>query len=119
MRKRRLIIMAKAQVEKASMKELRGLVKEILVGLHTEAETGKKVTNADADFAVKAVGQAIFKTLESGNHAGITGVGTLELRERGERKGRNPQTGDELVIEARTSVGFNPSPALKTAVKGL
>jgi DNA-binding protein HU-beta len=114
-----MIIMAKANVEKVSAKELRGQVKAILAELHTEAETGKKVTNVDADFAVKAVGQALFNALASGNHAGIQGVGTLELRERGERKGRNPQTGEEITIEARKSVGINPSEALKEAVKGL
>lgn len=101
------------------MKDLRGAVKANMVALHTEAETGKKVTNVDADFALKAVGQAIFDALASGKNAGIQGLGTLELRERGERKGRNPQTGEEITIEARTGVGIKPSKALKDAVKGL
>lgn len=109
---------------KATSKDLKVAVKEILVALQTEVaekegKTVKKVTNRDAEFAIKAVGQAIFETLAGGENAGIQGLGTLELRERGERKGRNPQTGEELIIEARTGVGIKPSKALKDAVKGL
>lgn len=111
--------MAKANVEKMAMKELRSSIKEILVGLHAEADTGKKVTNVDVELALKAVGQAVYNGLANGNHVGIPFVGTVELRERGERKGRNPQTGEELTIEARTSVGLNASDGLKQAVKGL
>lgn len=106
-------------MEKATMKEVRVAVKEVLANLNAEAETGKKVTNKDAEFAVKAVGKVLFDLLASGKNAGIHGLGTLELRHRAERQGRNPQTGEPITIEARTGVGIKPSEALKEAVRGL
>ena len=109
--------MSKVVTEKISMKEFRSAVKVVLEQLNEEAETKKKVTNKDSEFAVKAVAQVLFDTLASGKNAGIHGLGTLELRQRGSRKGRNPQTGEDIVIEARQAVAFNPSGNLKEAVK--
>lgn len=111
--------MAKVQAEKISMKALRSLVKEALIELHTEAETGKKVTNTDADIAVKAVSSVVASVLKGGSHVGLPELGTLELRERGARKGRNPQTGEELEISARKTIGFKPAGELKESVKAL
>ncbi len=39
--------------------------------------------------------------------------GTFSVKKRKERKGRNPQTGEEILIKASKSVGFKPAPALK------
>lgn len=99
---------------KMKAKELQQVVKANLIEL-----TEGKVTNGQADNAIKAVSQAIFTALEGGSNVGVTGLGTFELRERGERKGRNPQTGEEITIEARKAVGFKPADGLKSAVKGL
>lgn len=109
--------MAKVNTEKVSMKELRSAVKVALEGLHEEANSTKKVTNKDADFAVKAVAQVIFDALKGGKNAGIHGLGTFELRHRSSRMGRNPQTGEGVEITARNAVAFSPSGALKEAVK--
>jgi DNA-binding protein HU-beta len=109
--------MAKVVTEKISMKELRSAVKEALEKFHVEAESTKKVTNKDAEFAVKAVAQVLFDTLASGKNAGIHGLGTLELRHRGSRLGRNPQTNEQIEISARNAVAFSPSGSLKEAVK--
>lgn len=84
-----------------------------------ELGEGKKVTNVDAVNAVKAVKQAVIDALVSGENVGLQGLGTLELRQRGERAGRNPQTGEEITIPARTGVGFKPADSLKKSVKGL
>lgn len=108
--------MAKANVEKVTVAELKEVVKANLVGLYGE---GEKVTNKDVDFALKAVTQAVVYFLEDGKNVGLNGIGTLELRERSARVGRNPQTGEEIEISARKSVALNPSKTLKEAVKGL
>lgn len=44
-------------------------------------------------------------------------IGTLKLKEMAERKGRNPQTGEEIQIPARKAVKFTPSQYLKVMVK--
>lgn len=105
--------------EKIQSKQFKSEVKEALKVLHAGAESGKKVTNQDAEFAIKAVAQVIGDTLRSGKNAGLTGVGTIELRPRAERAGRNPQTGEAITIEARTGLGFNPSEGLRLDVKNL
>lgn len=109
--------MAKVQTGKLTMKELRKGVKEVLIELNEQAETGKRVTNNDVEFAVKAVAHVIFGALKEGKHAGIHGLGTWELRSRKARKGRNPQTSEQIVIAGRNAVAFNPSQLLKDAVK--
>lgn len=109
--------MAKVQTEKVTMKELRSAVKVQLENLYQEVGSNKKVTNKDAEFAVKAVGLVLGNALVDGKNAGIHGLGTLELRHRGSRAGRNPQTGASIEIKARKAVAFVPSTALKEAVK--
>ncbi len=44
------------------------------------------------------------------------GFGTFTVRKRKARKGRNPQTGQEITIAASKTVGFRPAPKLKTAL---
>jgi integration host factor subunit alpha len=46
----------------------------------------------------------------------ISGFGSFEVKTRGRRIGRNPKTGEEKVIEARTVVSFKPSRLLKEEV---
>ncbi len=47
----------------------------------------------------------------------LIGFGTFVVEERKERKGRNPQTGEEIIIPATKVVKFRPGKALKEAVK--
>ena len=47
----------------------------------------------------------------------MIGFGTFEVRHRAARKGRNPQTGDEIEIPASEVPAFKPGKALKEAVK--
>ncbi len=42
--------------------------------------------------------------------------GTFTVRSRKARKGRNPQTGEEIKIKASKTVGFKPAPTLKTSL---
>ena len=62
--------------------------------------------------------QTILETLNAGDKVQLSGFGTFEVRERAERKGRNPKTGEEIQIGARRSPMFKPGKALKEAVEG-
>ena len=59
-----------------------------------------------------------FRTaLESGNQVKISGFGNFDLRDKSERPGRNPKTGEEIPISARRVVTFRPGQKLKQRVE--
>jgi DNA-binding protein HU-beta len=74
------------------------------------------LSGAQAESAVNAVLDAITSALASGDKVTLTGFGTFETRERAARRGRNPQTGEELEIAASTAPAFKPGALLKQAV---
>ena len=53
------------------------------------------------------------KSLEDGNDILISGFGKFSVREKGERRGRNPATGDAMMLKPRKVVGFKHSGVLK------
>ncbi len=55
--------------------------------------------------------------LESGSQVKLSGFGNFDLREKGERPGRNPKTGAEIPITARRVVTFRPGQKLKARVE--
>lgn len=55
----------------------------------------------------------IRETLVSGEEVKIGGFGTFSVRQKRERKGRNPHTGGELLISARRVLSFRPSQLLR------
>ncbi|MFP9216771.1 HU-related DNA-binding protein HupN, partial [Enterococcus faecalis] len=67
--------------------------------------------------SVEKVFDTISEALKSGEKVSIPGFGTFEVRERAARKGRNPQTGEEIDIPATKAPAFKPAKALKDAVK--
>ena len=56
-------------------------------------------------------------SLENNEHVKLSGFGNFELREKGERPGRNPKTGEEIPITARRVVTFRPGQKLKARVE--
>ncbi|QPK64087.1 HU family DNA-binding protein [Methylomonas sp. LL1] len=76
------------------------------------------LTKADAGKALDGLIDSIENTLKLGNSVALVGFGTFEIKHRGERKGRNPQTGAEITIAAATVPSFKPGKALKDAVNG-
>jgi DNA-binding protein HU-beta len=74
-------------------------------------------TKKDAQIAVDCVLSSITKTLEKGGSVTLVGFGTFKVAERKARKGRNPQTGEEMNIAARKVPKFVSGKALKEAVK--
>ena len=85
----------------------------------TKAELIDKVaqkadlTKKDAAGAVNAVLETIEETLKNGDGIVLSGFGTFSVKERAERKGRNPQTGEEITIPAGKSAKFKAGKNLK------
>ena len=86
---------------------------ELIAAMAETAELSKK----DATKAVDAVFESILEALKNGDKVQLIGFGNFEVRERAARKGRNPQTGEEIEISASKVPAFKPGKALKDAVK--
>ena len=67
------------------------------------------ISNREAARLVEVIFETIKKRLGSGEKVQITGFGTFMIRQKRERRGRNPQTGEEMLIRPRRSVVFRPS----------
>lgn len=75
-----------------------------------------QMTKKDAAKSVEAVFEAITDSLRSGDKVQLIGFGNFEVRERAARKGRNPQTGEEIDIPATKAPVFKPGKQLKEEV---
>jgi DNA-binding protein HU-beta len=80
------------------------------------AKTGETKKNAEA--SINAMVDVIAETLASGDKIQLVGFGSFEVRQRAARKGRNPQTGKEMKIDAKKAPVFKAGKALKDAVNG-
>ena len=58
------------------------------------------------------------KTIEAGENIKISGFGNFTVKQKKDRRGRNPQTGDAITIEARRILSFKPSHLLRNAING-
>jgi DNA-binding protein HU-beta len=76
-----------------------------------------QLSKKDVTKTVDAVFEAISDSLKSGDKVQLIGFGNFEVRERAARKGRNPQTGEEIEIAASKVPAFKPGKALKDSVK--
>ncbi len=65
---------------------------------------------------VESLFEIVKEDLGNGNDVLISGFGKWVVRAKKERKGRNPQTGKDLTIDARRTVTFKPSAMLKNAL---
>jgi integration host factor subunit alpha len=61
--------------------------------------------------------EEIRASLERGQQVKLSGFGNFDLREKNERPGRNPKTGEEIPITARRVVTFRPGQKLKAMVE--
>lgn len=86
---------------------------ELINAVAEKSELSKK----DATSAVDAVFEVITGSLQNSEKVQLIGFGNFEVRERAARKGRNPQTGEEIEIPASKVPAFKPGKALKDAVK--
>ena len=68
--------------------------------------------NKAAD-VVESILETIKGTLATGNDVLISGVDKFEVKEKGERRGRNPATGEDLILRPRRVVTFKVSGKLR------
>ncbi len=85
---------------------------ELIAAVAEKAGLSKK----DADAAVAAVFDAVTAELAKGEKVQLIGFGTFEVRERAEKTGRNPRTGETMTIPASKVPAFKAGAALKNAV---
>ena len=67
---------------------------------------------------VETVFNTIKETLEEGEKIKVSGFGNFVVRDKNARVGRNPQTGEEITINARRVLTFKPSQVLKSVING-
>jgi len=70
----------------------------------------------EATDVVESIFEIIKGHLEEGEKVKISGFGNFVINAKRPRKGRNPQTGEEIVISGRRVLSFKPSPVLKKAI---
>ena len=88
---------------------------ELVAAMAKEAELPKK----DVEAALKAFIDVVSEELKNGGKIQLVGFGTFEVTERAAREGRNPQTGETMVIEASKAPKFKAGKALKDIVNSL
>ena len=91
------------------------LVKDNLIqSLYDQCGLSKQTSKV----LVETVFELIKKALESGDDVLISGFGKFSARKKAPRRGRNPATGEDLTLDARTVVTFKCSGVLKERVNG-
>lgn len=85
---------------------------ELIAAAAEKAGLSKK----DTEKVVNATFDAITEALVQGDKVQLVGFGAFEVKERGERIGRNPQTKEEIKIPASKAPAFKAGKALKDAV---
>lgn len=85
---------------------------ELVAAMAEKAGLSKK----DSEAALKAFADVVIDELKKGEKVQLVGFGTFEVKERGERKGINPQTQKPVKIEACKAPKFKAGKAFKDAV---
>lgn len=83
---------------------------DLVEGVYQKLGFSKK----EASELVEFVFETLKTRLENGEKVKISGFGNFIVREKKERIGRNPQTGDQIKISARRVLTFRPSQVLKS-----
>lgn len=90
----------------------------------TKADIVEKVyqkigfSKKEASELVELVFSSLKDVLQRGDKVKISGFGNFVVREKNERVGRNPQTGEQIKISARRVLTFRPSQVLKAMLNG-
>jgi len=87
---------------------------DIVEKIHTTTGLSKK----DSAAMMESVFAIMKESLEAGETIKISGFGNFQINQKAARKGRNPQTGEPMVIEARKVLTFKPSTVLRQVVNG-
>jgi nucleoid DNA-binding protein len=81
---------------------------QIVEAVAAHTERGK----ADVEVVVEAILSEVGKALASGEKVDLRGFGNFTVKEKKARQGRNPKTGETLMIAAKNAVTFKPSKEL-------
>lgn len=74
------------------------------------------LSKKEAEKALNAFMESVEEALKNGDKIQLVGFGSFEVKDRAERKGRNPQTKEEIIIPATRVPVFKVGKALKDAV---
>ena len=85
---------------------------DIVERIHQKIGFSKK----ESSEMVESVFSILKNTLESGEKIKIAGFGNFVVKQKSDRRGRNPQTGDTITIVARRILTFKPSQLLMNAI---
>ena len=85
---------------------------ELIATLAAKTDT----TKADTLRFVDALEQTIREELAKGGEITLASTGKFKVKEIKERNGRNPKTGETMLIPAKRKVAFTPSKALKDVI---
>ncbi len=98
--------------------------REVSQSTMTKADIVEKVyskigfSKKEASELVEMVFSTLKDVLHKGDKVKISGFGNFVVREKNERVGRNPQTGEQIKISARRVLTFRPSQVLKAMLNG-
>ncbi len=87
---------------------------DIVEVVHNRTGFSKK----ESSEAVEAILDILKEVLEKGEKVKLSGFGNFVIRDKEVRKGRNPKTGQEMEISARSVLTFKPSQKLKDHING-
>jgi DNA-binding protein HU-beta len=76
------------------------------------------VTKKEADAVLSAAIDTIVEAVSSGDKVTLVGFGSFEKRDRAQREGRNPKTGETMTIAATSVPGFSAGKLFKEKVAG-
>lgn len=86
---------------------------ELVVAIQDQLPMDCKATKKAINQILTATLEVIMEAVADGEAITLVGFGTFSPRERSERTGRNPQTGEPITIEATTVPGFKPGKIFK------
>ncbi len=89
------------------------------VDIITEVMNENGYSRRQATDTVEALLELIKKTLESGEDVMVSGFGKFCVKQKGERRGRNPATGGDMMLPARKVVTFRCSGILRDKINGV
>ena len=84
----------------------------IISALHSQLELPKTRSTE----LVESLLEIMKRSLENGEDVLISGFGKFSVKRKNERRGRNPQTGEDLVLGSRRVVTFRCSPVLRERI---
>ncbi len=88
-------------------------IHEYFIAQNDQYRFEDQVTKIEVFGIVEGLIEIIKRTLESGEDVMVSGFGKFSVKDKSERKGRNPSTGEEMILKARRVVTFTTSQRLR------